>query len=36
MKMIAALAKQLRTTLEVVRQPLGKTFVLRVPAGSPQ
>jgi two-component sensor histidine kinase len=34
MKMIAALTKQLRTTLEVVRQPAGKTFVLRVPGAS--
>ncbi len=34
MKMIAALAKQLRTTLEVFRHPSGKTFVLRIPLGS--
>jgi two-component sensor histidine kinase len=33
MKMITALAKQLRTTLEVVRQSSGKTFVVRVPRG---
>jgi two-component sensor histidine kinase len=31
MKMIAALAKQLRTTLDVVRHSTGKSFVLRVP-----
>ena len=32
MKMIAALAKQLRAKIEVVRQPRGKAFVLRVPS----
>ena len=31
MKMINALAKQLRATFEVVRRPKGKSFVLRVP-----
>jgi two-component sensor histidine kinase len=31
MKMIAGLAKQLRTTLEVIRRPVGKTFILRIP-----
>ena len=33
MKLIAALAKQLRATLKVVQHVVGKTFVLRIPLG---